>query len=141
MARMDRMPARTQGIVASGLMAILVLSVFASSTYTGPESTIYQLHGGILTGDIEAVRQSMLQDPSTGPARELLGQVQLLLIQGASFGVGGVKSEGRDAIVLVVYSSPRFGVVGVEFFLHKSRSRWLVDADRTLGGLAAGARS
>jgi hypothetical protein len=67
-----------------------------------------------------------------------MGQV---LSTGARYEVRGVQSRGRDAVVLVVYSSPRFGLLGVQFFLHKSRSRWQVDADKTLGGLAAGARS
>lgn len=138
---MKGIPARTQGLVASGLMAILVLSVFANSTFTGPESTIYELHYGILTRNPETVKVTVLQDTSTGPARELLGFVERMLAAGATFEVQDVRSRGRDAAVVVVYSSPRFGLIGVQFVLHKSRSRWQVDADRTLGALAAGARN
>jgi hypothetical protein len=138
---MKGIPARTQGLVASGLMAILVLSVFANSTFTGPESTIYELHYGVITGDPDTVKGTLLQDPSTGPASQLLSFMGQVLSTGARYEVRGVQSRGRDAVVLVVYSSPRFGLLGVQFFLHKSRSRWQVDADKTLGGLAAGARS
>ncbi len=134
---MKGIPARTQGLVASGLTAILVLSVFANSTFTGPESTIEELHYGILTGEPDTVKDTVLQDPTTAPARQLLGSIGQLLAAGAQYEVRGVQSKGRDAVVQVVYSSPQFGLIGIEFFLHKSRDRWLVDADRTLGGLAA----
>jgi hypothetical protein len=134
---MKGIPARTQGLVASGLMAILVLGVFANMTFTGPESTISELHVGILTADRDTVKGTVLQDTESGPARQLLGFVERLLATGAEYSVENVDSRGREAVVVVVYSSPRFGVFGVQYFLYKSRNRWLVDADKTLGALAA----
>lgn len=134
---MKGIPARTQGIVASGLMAILVLGVFANLTFTGPESTIYELHYGILTANRETVKGTVLQSTESGPARQLLGFVERLLAAGATYNVQNVDSRGREAAVVVIYTSPRFGVFGVQYSLYKSRDRWLVDADKTLGALAA----
>jgi hypothetical protein len=134
---MKAIPARTQGIVASGLMAIVVLGVFANMTFTGPESTIYELHYGLLTGDRDTVKGTVLQGTESGPARQLLAFVERLLGSGARYNVQNVDSRGREAVVVVIYSSPRFGVFGVQYVLYKSRNRWLVDADKTLGALAA----
>ena len=132
---MKGVPTRTQGLIASGLMAILVLSVFARSAYTGPESTLYQLHNGVLEGDYEAVKDTLLQDPRTAPAQNLILLIQRIFSGGAQIKEMRVGHAGRDAVVEVIYVSRALGVVGVRFYLQKPRSRWLVDADRT-GGLA-----
>ena len=134
---MKGIPARTQGIVASGLISILVLGVFANLTFTGPESTIYELHFGLVTRDRETVKGTVLQSTESGPAQQLLGFIERLLAAGAKYNVQNVDSRGREAVVVVVYASPRFGVFGVQYFLYKSRNRWMVDADKTLGVLAA----
>ena len=138
---MSQLPARTQGIIASGLLAILVLSVFAGSTYTGPESTIYRLHTAVATGDTQALRETLIQQPTTPPSRELLGFIAQLLSRKANVEIRQVQSQGRNAVVLVVYSSPSFGVVGVQFYMHKARRQWQVDTDKTLGALVARARN
>jgi len=126
-------PQRTQGIVAWGLVAILTLGVFASLQYSGPESTIFSFHLGIAERDIQDVKAACLQDPTSGPARELLAQVEVLLADSTDVRITRIQREGRSAVVEVVYLTRRFGPVAVLFKMEKPVGRWLVDADRTWG--------
>lgn len=129
-------PPRTQAIMASGLMAILTLAVFASLTYSGPESTVFRFHYGVAARDLEAVKQACLQDPTNGPARELLAQVEVLLADSQDVRINRVQRQGRSAVVEVVYLSRRFGPVAVPFMMEKPVDRWLLNADKTWGMVA-----
>jgi hypothetical protein len=137
---MKGMPHRTQALVASGLMAVLVLFVFANSTYTGPESTVQQLHEAVVVGDSDTIKQVLLQDPASPPSVELLGYLREVLRRQPAIELRDVQSQGRNAMVLVVYASPQIGVIGLPYYLHKARDKWQVDADMTLGAWTAPAR-
>jgi hypothetical protein len=126
-------PPRTQGIIAAGLMAILTLSVFASLPYSGPESSIYRFHLGVVSRDMDVVKDACLQDPTSGPARELLAQVEVLLANSQDVRINRVQRKGRAAVVEVVYLTRQFGPVVIPFYMEKPVGRWLVDADRTWG--------
>lgn len=124
-------PARFQGIVAAGLLAILTLAVFASTAYSGPESTIYRFHEAIMDSDIEGVRAAFLQDPTVPPASNLLTEVQLLLMQGAQLRVLRPQHEGRTATTDVIYFRQGVGYFSLRYTLRKPSDRWLIDAAAT----------
>ena len=125
---------RFQGIVAAGLMAILTLSVFASTAYSGPESTIFRFHEAIMDGDLEDVRDAFLQDPTVPPASDLVADVQLLLVQGAQIRVLMPAHQGRSATADVFYFRQGVGVLSVRYHLKKPTDRWLIDAAATWQG-------
>lgn len=127
-------PPRTQGIIAAGLMAILVFSVFAPLTYSGPESALNRYHDGIAGADLDMVAEASLQDPSKSvPARELLRQVEGVMRNSQYHHVYRMQRQGRTAIVEMVYVTQRYGPVVIPFYMQKPAYRWKVDADRTWG--------
>src|SRR5690348_12780960 len=128
-----KVPARTQGLVAAGLIAILTLSVFASLTYSGPESTLNRFHGGIASGDINLIKGACLQDPKSRPAQELLRQVAGLMSNSQDYRVYRIQRSGRTAVVEMVYATRQFGPVVIPFYMQKPVDKWLVDVDRTWG--------
>jgi hypothetical protein len=127
-------PVRFQGVVAAGLMAILTLSVFASTAYSGPESTIFRFHEAVMDGDLEGVRGAFLQDPTVPPASDLVADVQLLLVQGAQIRVLMPAHQGRSATADVLYFRQGVGVFSVRYHLKKPTDRWLIDAAATWQG-------
>ena len=129
-------PPRTQGIIAAGLLAILTVSVFATLTYSGPESALSRFHYGIVSGDLGLVRDSSLQDPKAGPARELLLQVQALIADSQYYHVYRMQRDGRRATVEMVYVTRSYGPVVIPFAMTKPSHRWRVDANATWGLVA-----
>ena len=130
---MKGLPRQTQSIIAAGLLAILTISVFAQARFSGPESAVRLYHYGIASRELETVKSSTLQDPGTGSARQLQAQVEQLFAYGGVPQIGSVQKRGREAVVLVTYSSPRFQRVSLQFVVVKSRAQWKVDTDRTWG--------
>ena len=130
---MKGIPRQTQSIVAAGLMAILTFAVFAQARFSGPESAVRLYHYGIANREPETVKSVSLQDPEAGSARQLQSQIEKLFASGGVPQIGPVQKRGRQAVVLVTYRSPRFRPVLLEFVMQKSRARWKVDTDATLG--------
>ena len=128
---MKGLPARTQGIAAAGLMAVLVLSVFANETYSGPESAIFEFHFGAMTGQEGALQSSSLQDYRSGTARSLQEQIRRLMSQRPEVRITGVQHSGRRATVDVLYVKEGAWIFGMRYYLQKPVGRWLVDTDTT----------
>jgi len=126
-------PPRTQGIIAAGLMAILTVSVFASLTYSGPESTLNRFHYGVATGDFSTIKSVSLQNPTSRPARELLRQIAALMADSRDYRVYRIQREGRKAVVEMLYVTRSFGPVVIPFVMQKPVDQWKVDADQTWG--------
>ena len=130
---MASLPVRTQGILAAGAMAILTLSVFVRSQYSGPETSVNIFHLGISQNDPKLVQSVVLQDIRSAPAQNLLTRVHDLIQVSDELNIRRVNHSNRRANVLVEYKSARYGVYLAEFYLQKPRGQWMIDADSTLG--------
>ena len=128
---MKGLPRQTQSIMAAGLLAILTLFVFSLAQFGGPESALRAYHVAVISGDMDSLRTLVLKDPEGPSARQLQSLVQRLISGGANAQILGVRRVGRDATLDVVYHSPQFGTVALQFYVRKPGSRWLVDADAT----------
>ncbi|MCH8977878.1 MAG: hypothetical protein IH945_01370 [Armatimonadetes bacterium] len=128
---MKGLPRQTQSIMAAGLLAILTLFVFSLAQFGGPESALRLYHAAAATRDTEALRTLVLKDPAGPSAQQLQSMIERLLSGGTNAQILSVRRVGRDATLNVVYQSPQYGTVAMQFYVRKPGSRWLVDADAT----------
>ena len=128
---MKGLPRQTQSIMAAGLLAILTVLVFSKAQFGGPESAWQRYHVAVASGDTEALRGLVLRNSQGESAQQLQSFIGRLINAGSDAQIRRVRRIGRYATLDVVYQSPQYGTVAMQFYVKKPGGRWLVDAEAT----------
>jgi hypothetical protein len=121
---------KLHGLSASALLAVLTLSVFATSANGGPESRV--------RGLIESAQelspnrfQKLLTNPSDPAASETLFQF-LARTKGIPFQIVKSQIDGGQAYVVVNFVAPGGGQATNIFVLQRGKSGWKVNPYQTV---------
>ncbi|QYK52954.1 MAG: hypothetical protein KF824_11925 [Fimbriimonadaceae bacterium] len=116
---------------AAFALSLLTLAVFAYSKDTGPESAVKRYQQAIAEGDMDgAAHYEFSQGRYSGV---LAAQIRDILRYSRRIQLGGVKKNGREAFVDVVYELPQPGnMMAIRFVVKKPDLKWKVDAEQTV---------
>lgn len=116
---------------AAFALSLLTLAVFAYSKDTGPESAVKRYQQAIAEGDLDgAAHYEVNRDRYSGA---LAAQIRDILRYSRRIQLGGVKKNGREAFVDVVYELPQPGnMMAIRFVVKKPDMKWKVDTGETV---------
>ncbi|MCO5297764.1 MAG: hypothetical protein M9921_12985 [Fimbriimonadaceae bacterium] len=125
--------------IASGLLAVLTLSVFWVLQYYGPESAIRRFHVATLSGDLAELQQVTSEDVGDPAVLSLREKVYLIAKAGGTFELGRMGLDGRSVTAEVRYRIPRLGILVTVWLVQKppSDNHWKINATRTLANFRA----
>lgn len=112
-------------------LSLLTLTVFAFSKDTGPESAVRRYQQAIAAGDMQGAAN--FASGSQEYSGWLSAQVRDILRYSRRIQLGGVKKNGREAFVDVVYELPQAGnMMAIRFVVKKPNLKWKVDTEETV---------
>lgn len=125
--------------LASGLLAVLTLSVFWVLQYYGPESAIRRFHVATLSGDLDELQQVTAEDVGNPAVLALREKVYVIANAGGTFELGRMGLDGRSVAAEVRYRVPRLGILVTVWLVQKpaNDSHWKINATRTLANFRA----
>lgn len=136
----------SSSVVASILLTLLTVTVFALSRNQGPESAIQRYHeslyrlgfqkaldqiaNGNATGDAAEIRMSTVQSAQDAATTAFHRDIAQLLSQSKSVRTAQVHRSGRIAFLDVVYANNQ-GVMTIRYAMQKGPNGWQIDTVET----------
>jgi len=134
--RKMKMSPFVKSLIPAALLSVLVLIVFRTLQYYGPESAVWQLHEAIKSGDQALLNDSIIPPASERDDEELetvYRNVNALLSLGARFRILDKDREPSEVTVSVYYYAPNHDrFVNAPFVARRTLSGWKVDIHETI---------
>ena len=125
-----------KALIPAALLSVLVLYVFRTLQYYGPESAVWQFHEAIKSGDPTLLSQSIVPPTSSRDDQELEAiyrNVNALLSQGATIRLLDRERDPNLVTVSVYYFAPDHASYGnAPFVARRTLNGWKVDVHETI---------
>jgi hypothetical protein len=126
----------TKGILSAGLVAALVLFVFATLQNYGPQSAVRRFHEAVRTGDPVEIEDSIVQPDR--PTPQSRGELQRVLVEffggmppGTTFSLRNYETiDPRTVDITAVYQNEHRSISAV-WQVKKTPEGWKVDIHGT----------
>jgi hypothetical protein len=120
-------------LLASALLAVLTVSVFAVSQNRGPESAVTRFEESVVRQDAQMLEGSLLQPPEHPDSQFLVAYVLRLRRLNPSVRYVNQTKRGIQGQVVALYTAPTGRPMAfVPFVLRKVGASWRVDATETV---------
>ncbi len=131
-----KMSPLVKSLIPAALLSVLVLYVFRTLQYYGPESAVWKFHQAIDLQDPAMLKDSIVAPASARDDQELetvYRNVNMLISQGATIRLLDKDREPSQVTVSVYYFAPNHAMFGnAPFVAVRDRTGWKVDIHKTI---------